>query len=97
MLMANVQMAGWPEQRVRVRDISAGGLKVNVEVKPATGAAVHIELPGLGWVAGTVVWANERAFGVHFAHPVEAVAARQAVTGDFTAPRIAPAVLRRVA
>ena len=97
MLMANLRVAGWPEQRVRVRDISAGGPKVTAELKPEAGTPVQVELPGLGWVAGEVAWTNERGFGVRFAHGVDALAARQPVTGDFTVPRVAPVVLRRVA
>src|SRR4051812_27668394 len=97
LLMVDLQLAGWPEQRVRVRDISAGGLKVMAAVKPAIGTLVRVDLPGLGWIGGAVAWANDSAFGVRFAHAFDAAAARQRVSGDF---RVAPApqvVLRRVA
>jgi len=97
LLMANLQLAGWPEQRVRVRDISAGGLKVALAVRPAPGTLARVELPRLGWVAGDVVWASDTAFGLRFRHPIDPAAARQSVTGDFTVPRPPTPDLRRVA
>ena len=97
MLMVSLQLAGWPEQRVRVRDISAGGLKVNAPLSPAVGTQLRVELPQLGWIGGAVAWTNDTSFGVRFGHQVDPAAARQRVTGDFSTPRAAAVLLRHVA
>lgn len=94
MLMATVRLAGAADQRLRIRDISAGGLKVTSALKPARGTKVHIELLELGWVTGEIAWATESTFGVRLVHRVDPAAARQRVSGDFTVARPAPRLLR---
>ena len=97
MLMVSLQLAGWPEQRARVRDISAGGLKVSAPLKPAPATTVRVELPGLGWIAGEVAWSKDSEFGIRFAHEIDPAAARKPVSGDFSAPQTVAATLRHVA
>ena len=97
MIMASLR-SGCVEQRVRVADISSGGLKV----KAASGARVDdrvmIALPALGWTAATVAWVRGETFGVMFDDPIDPAAARQAITGTYTRPAPPPPPqLRRVA
>lgn len=52
--------------KVRIRNVSAGGLMAEVPRPLAPDAAVEIELAGIGWVAGRVAWQIEGRIGVAF-------------------------------
>lgn len=95
MLMASLR-AGVFETRVRVADISKGGVKLRSAACVPPGAEVQIELPGLGWVAAIVAWTRADTFGLRFHTEIDPGAARQAVTGAYITPP-PPAQLRRVA
>ncbi|QKR99558.1 PilZ domain-containing protein [Sphingomonas sp. CL5.1] len=52
--------------KVRIRNVSPGGLMAEVPRPLAPDAAVEIELAGIGWVAGRVAWQIEGRVGVAF-------------------------------
>src|SRR4051812_33471475 len=89
MLMVNLR-AGGVEQRVRVADISRGGLKVKARPCARLGERVLIELPGLGWIAATVAWVRIDIFGLQFHSQIDPAAARQPVTGTYVRPNTPP-------
>ena len=98
MLMANLRVAGGEQRRVRVRDISEGGLKVVAPATPASGTAIRIELPHLGWLGGTVAWVKGGSFGIRLNAAIDPAVVRQPVTGSYVRPdAIVQPHLRRVA
>ncbi len=50
----------------RIRDISAGGLKVVIDVPLAPGTPVHAELPRYGRFPAVVAWVEGRLMGLVF-------------------------------
>lgn len=50
----------------RVRNLSAGGLKVQIDVPLAPGTPVHAELPRFGRFPAVVAWVEGRMMGLVF-------------------------------
>jgi hypothetical protein len=69
------------QHRVKVRNLSAGGMMAEGPVGVVSGALLEIELPNIGWVPGAVAWVQDDRFGIAFAHPIEPEAAGMAATG----------------
>ena len=67
------------ELRVRVRNLSAGGLMVELPEPVSPDSAVEIELRGLGRVTGRVAWQTEGRAGIAFDVPVDPQLARTPV------------------
>lgn len=64
-VFARMCFAGDTERhRIRIRNVSAGGLMAECAVIPRHGEPVMIELNGLGWLHGTVCWVQEHRFGI---------------------------------
>lgn len=60
--------AGGLTRTVAVRDLSAGGVKVEVGPRGvATGTKVYLRLPRYGLRQARVVWAHDGSIGVQFA------------------------------
>jgi Flp pilus assembly pilin Flp len=55
--------AGGPQMDVCIRDVSARGMLVQADYAPAPRSYVEILLDGQS-IAGRVIWANDRRFGV---------------------------------
>ena len=54
-LLAQLRVDGRDElHRVKVRNLSAGGMMAEGDVKVLRGALVEVELRNLGWIEGTV-------------------------------------------
>lgn len=95
-LMANLTLADADEQilRVRVRNLSAGGMKVEGDVPVTRGQEVMVTLRNIGTVPGTVVWVRGTSFGVAFATEIDPKLARIPVAGgEKEAPGYARAAL----
>ena len=76
--------------RVKVRNLSAGGMMAEGEAKVMRGARVMIELRNIGWVEGTVAWKQGDRFGIAFVDEIDPVVVRGAGAmpgSDFDAPR----------
>jgi hypothetical protein len=76
--------------RVKVRNLSAGGMMAEGEAKVMRGAHVLVELRNIGWVEGAVAWKQGNRFGIAFADEIDPVVVRGAGTMqgcDFDAPR----------
>ncbi len=79
-LLAQLRVAGSDEMhRVKVRNLSAGGMMAEGEVKVARGETVSVELRNLGWIEGTVAWRQETRFGIAFADEIDPKRARAPV------------------
>jgi hypothetical protein len=78
-ILAEVRLDGQAdEHRVKVRNLSAGGIMVEGPLKVTRGARVSVNLRNVGWVEGTVAWVQENRFGVAFADDVDPAAIRMA-------------------
>ena len=60
----------------RVRNISAGGLRVQIDVPLAPGTPVHAELPRFGRFPAVVAWVKGRMMGLVFPEGVAGGLAR---------------------
>ena len=78
------------EYRVKVRNLSAGGMMAEGELRVERGRRLQVELRNIGWVAGTVAWVQDNRFGIAFAEEIDPRLARQNVnqpTGESFTPR----------
>jgi hypothetical protein len=70
--------------RVKVRNLSAGGMMAEGDVLVTRGVRVHVELRNIGWVEGSVAWKQESRFGIAFAEEIDPKMARAPVSGTTT-------------
>ena len=76
-LLANVRVEQKAEQaRVRVRNLSDGGMMGEGMVKISRGNRVEVELRNIGTVMGTVAWVQDQRFGIAFDEEVDSTAVR---------------------
>jgi hypothetical protein len=59
------------EYRVRVRNLSAGGLMAEGRAHAVPGMPLEIEIRNIGWVEGTVAWVQDDRFGIAFRHEID--------------------------
>jgi hypothetical protein len=95
-LLAQVRVDGDDTvYRVKVRNLSAGGMMAEGDVMVARGSRVHVELRNIGWVEGSVAWKQENRFGIAFVDEIDPKMARAPVTGS-TIATIASEPLRKI-
>ena len=77
--------------RVKVRNLSAGGMMAEGEAKVMRGALVQVELRNIGWVNGSVAWKHDNRFGIAFVDEIDPLVVRgpalQGEGTDYDAPR----------
>ena len=66
MLMAQIRSSRFGAERVRVRDISPGGLGGTTANWLRPGERVEAELPNIGVIPATVAWTQGDRFGLKF-------------------------------
>ena len=84
-LLAQVRVEGRTQAgRVKVRNLSAGGMMAEGEVQDEVvrGARVEVELRNLGWIAGSVAWVQGNRFGIAFVDEIDPRLARAPVPGS---------------
>ena len=88
-LMAELRFEGETVgHRVKVRNLSAGGMMAEGELAVVRGARVTVELRNLSPVEGSVAWVQDTRFGVAFVREIDPKAPRSAVgNGDLASPR----------
>lgn len=107
-LSTSLSVGGKDAVQARVRNLSAGGMMVELEQAPdpewAPGDAVQAELRNIGLVRGEIAWAGGRRFGVRFDRAIDPELARKPVSigkdvmPDFLRPIIVPQrSLRKIA
>ncbi|XUU61681.1 PilZ domain-containing protein [Erythrobacter sp. HA6-11] len=52
--------------RIKVRNLSAGGMMGDGQVPVVRGHRITVNLPGVGKASGTVAWVQQNRFGVAF-------------------------------
>ena len=91
LLMAAVRVdRSGSSHRIKVRNLSAGGMMAEGEVRVDRGSPVTVELRNIGPVEGSVAWIEGNRFGVVFADEVDPKLARAPVApgaGDLASPR----------
>ncbi len=65
------------EHRVKMRNLSAGGMMAEGTVRVRGGAIVSVNLRNVGWTKGSVAWIEGNRFGVAFAEDIDPVPARK--------------------
>ncbi|GAA4763002.1 hypothetical protein GCM10023219_04080 [Stakelama sediminis] len=80
--------------QVRVRNLSAGGVMVELGRALDRGTAVEIDIRGIGWVSGTVAWSTDGRIGIAFAREIDPRKARKPVGQGTHTPSYAKAIIR---
>lgn len=87
-VMAELRLDGVEgEQRVRVRNLSSGGLMAEGEFRAQRGQLVWINVRNVGWVEGSVAWVQDSRFGVAFREEIDPLVARAPVPSGGGTPR----------
>ncbi len=82
-LLAHVRVDGRDEShRVKVRNLSAGGMMAEGDVKVSRGEMVHVELRNIGSVGGSVAWKQGTRFGIAFIEEIDPKLARAPLSAD---------------
>jgi hypothetical protein len=81
--------------RVKVRNLSAGGMMAEGDALVTRGSRIFVELRNIGWVEGSVAWRQESRFGIAFADEIDPKMARAPVTG-INSPRAIGEPLRKI-
>lgn len=68
--------------RVRVRNLSDGGMMAEGNLKVQRGHRVEVELRNIGAVAGSVAWVQDNRFGIAFDEEIDSQKARRAQQGE---------------
>jgi hypothetical protein len=92
LLIAQVRLDGGNggEFRVKVRNLSMGGMMAEGNAPVARGMLVSIGLRNIGWVDGTVAWKQDERFGIAFVEEIDPKVARAPVVSgspDLVSPR----------
>ena len=78
-LLANVRVEQESEQhRVRVRNLSDGGMMGEGTMRVQRGNRVEVELRNIGKIGGNVAWIQDQRFGIAFDEEIDSQSARKA-------------------
>lgn len=81
-LMADLRVEGLDgEFRIKVRNLSAGGMMGEGMVRVVRGTVLQINIRNIGWVEGSVAWVQESRFGVAFREDIDPRLARGPASG----------------
>ncbi len=76
-VMADLRLPGSnDEHRIKVRNLSAGGMMGEGAVRVTRGAEVQVKIRNVGWVDGAVAWVQDDRFGVAFHAEIDPKVAR---------------------
>lgn len=67
--------------RVRVRNLSDGGMMGEGQLRVQRGHRLSIELRNIGMIGGTVAWVQDNRFGVAFDEEIDSQKARRPLQG----------------
>lgn len=87
-LMAEVRLPeADAEHRIKVRNLSAGGMMAEGAVKVQRGTRIEVNLRNIGWVDGVVAWIQDNRFGIAFHEEIDPKLARAPVSAGDSTPR----------
>lgn len=82
-LMAVLRIDGLEgEHRIKVRNLSSGGMLGEGPVHVARGAVVSVNIRNVGWVEGSVAWVHGNRFGVAFREDIDPKIARAPIVQE---------------
>ena len=88
-LLASVRVEqGNEAHRVRVRNLSDGGMMAEGDVYVQRGTRLEIELRNVGKVGGSVAWVQDKRFGIAFDREVDSQRVRKPAAEDPNAPAV---------
>jgi hypothetical protein len=71
-LLAQLRVDGREgETRVKVRNLSSGGMMAEGNIAVMRGSLVSVELRNIGWIEGTVAWKQDNRFGIAFVNEID--------------------------
>lgn len=86
-LLADIRVEAEAEaHRVRVRNLSDGGMMGEGNLRVKRGNRLNISLRNVGDIGGTVAWVQDDRFGIAFDEEIDAQAARKPVPVGSGAP-----------
>lgn len=84
------------DHRIKVRNLSAGGMMGEGAVRVFRGQPVWVDLRNIGWVEGSVAWVQDSRFGVAFRDEIDPRVARAPLAeGEHTPRHIRPPLKTR--
>ncbi|MCZ8321997.1 MAG: PilZ domain-containing protein [Novosphingobium sp.] len=87
-LMAELRIDGIQgDHRVRVRNLSPGGVMAEGGPLVHRGAVVWVQLRNIGWVEGTVAWVQDSRIGIAFREEIDPKLARAPIANGESTPR----------
>ena len=93
-LIARMTLADETAPRdVRIRNLSEGGLMIEIERSVPTGTSVALVLRGVGEISGSVAWCAEGRIGIAFDRRIDPYLARKPVGGGERTPIYAKPLL----
>ena len=79
-LLAQVRVDGMDHpNKVKVRNLSTGGMMAEGEVGVDRGSLVEVELRNIGWVKGSVAWRQDNRFGIAFLDEIDPKQVREPI------------------
>lgn len=82
-LLADIRIEQSPDAyRVRVRNLSDGGMMGEGPLRVQRGNRLTIDLRNIGAVGGTVAWVQDNRFGVAFDEEIDSQKARRPLQAD---------------
>lgn len=86
-LLADIRIEQGPDiHRVRVRNLSDGGMMAEGNLKVQRGHRVDVTLRNIGSVPGSVAWVQDDRFGIAFDEEIDSQKARRPLQGDDLPP-----------
>ncbi len=87
-VMADLRIDGLEgEQRIRVRNLSAGGLMGEGAQRIQRGQMVSINLRNLGWTEGAIAWVQDSRCGIAFREEIDPRLVRAPIDEGDRTPR----------
>lgn len=87
-VMADLRIDGIEgEHRIRVRNLSSGGLMAEGTFNVQRGQVVWVQVRNVGWVEGSVAWVQDSRFGIAFREEIDPRVARASVNSGENTPR----------
>lgn len=87
-LMAEVRLLGsTAEYRVKVRNLSAGGMMAEGQLAMQRGSHIEVNLRNIGWVQGVVAWIQDNRFGIALVQEIDPKLARASMLPGESTPR----------
>lgn len=76
-VMAELRLDGVEgEHKVRVRNLSSGGLMAEGDLLPLRGQVVWVNIRNIGWSEGSVAWVEGSRFGIALREEIDPKVAR---------------------